>query len=61
MINSSSEDVVERVQAITGGKGAYTALDPVGGEFTQLVRGCSNVYLLLESHGLVLAPVTFLL
>ncbi len=48
MIDSSSEDVVERVQAITGGRGAYSALDPVGGDFTQLVRRCTDICSLLD-------------
>ncbi len=52
MIDSSSEDVVERVQAITGGRGAYSALDPVGGDFTKLVRRCSDIRSLLEPHWL---------
>ena len=43
MIDSSSEDVVERVQAITDGRGAYSALDPVGGNFSQLVCCCSDI------------------
>jgi len=37
VINSSEEDVEERVQAITGGKGAHSALDPIGGTFTQVL------------------------
>ncbi|PSC74291.1 NAD(P)-binding [Micractinium conductrix] len=34
VINSSEEDVVERVKQITGGKGAFAALECVGGEIT---------------------------
>lgn len=31
VINSQTEDVVARVKEITGGQGAYAALDPVAG------------------------------
>jgi NADPH:quinone reductase-like Zn-dependent oxidoreductase len=34
VINSQTEDVVARVKEITGGKGAYSALDPVAGYTT---------------------------
>lgn len=38
MIDSSKEDVVQRVKDITGGEGAWAALDPVAGSFTSTVR-----------------------
>lgn len=34
VIDSSTEDIAERVKEITEGKGAYAALDPLGGDFT---------------------------
>lgn len=34
VINMKEEDVAKRVSEITGGKGAYAALDPVVGDFT---------------------------
>jgi hypothetical protein len=34
VINSQTEDVVARVKEITGGQGAYSALDPVAGYTT---------------------------
>lgn len=34
VINQKEEDVVQRVMEITGGEGAYAALDPVAGDFT---------------------------
>ncbi len=37
MIDSSSDDVVARVKEITGGAGAWGALDAVNGEFTGTV------------------------
>lgn len=40
VINSSTEDIAERVKEITGDKGAYAALDPLGGDFTNKVRFC---------------------
>ena len=39
MITSESEDLVERVAEITGSKGAYAALDAVGGDTTEQVVG----------------------
>lgn len=37
VINSETEDVVERVKAITGGKLAYAAVDAVAGSLTKVV------------------------
>jgi len=37
---STKEDVVVRVKEITGGAGAWAALDPVAGTFTRTVRPC---------------------
>jgi threonine dehydrogenase-like Zn-dependent dehydrogenase len=37
VINQKEEDVVQRVMEITGGEGAYAALDPVAGDFTSTV------------------------
>ena len=34
VVNSQSEDMVERVKEITGGESAYSALDPVAGHTT---------------------------
>jgi NADPH:quinone reductase-like Zn-dependent oxidoreductase len=37
VINESEEDIVTRVKDITGGEGAYAALDPIAGDFTGTV------------------------
>jgi NADPH:quinone reductase-like Zn-dependent oxidoreductase len=37
VINQEDEDVVQRVLEITGGEGAYAALDPIAGDFTGTV------------------------
>jgi hypothetical protein len=37
VINQKEEDIVQRVMEITGGEGAYAALDPVAGDFTSTV------------------------
>lgn len=37
VINQQEEDIVQRVLEITGGEGAYAALDPVAGDFTSTV------------------------
>jgi NADPH:quinone reductase-like Zn-dependent oxidoreductase len=37
LICSADEDVAARVKDITGGKGAYAALEPVGGEITKAI------------------------
>lgn len=43
VISSGEEDVVERVKEITGGKMAYGAIDPVGGDTTTLVASSVRV------------------
>src|SRR3569623_157562 len=35
VVATEEEDLVERVMAITGGKGAYVAFDPVGGPYVE--------------------------
>ncbi|KAG0607988.1 hypothetical protein M758_8G069500 [Ceratodon purpureus] len=40
VICSTDEDVVARVKEITGGKGAWGALDPVGGTITGMLASC---------------------
>lgn len=46
VIDSSSEDVADRVEEITHGEGAYAGLDPVAKESTGMV---SNYYFLTGS------------
>lgn len=43
MIDSSSEDVTARVKEITGGTGAYSALDAVAGSSTGTVSCSASV------------------
>lgn len=38
IINTEKEDLVQRVKDITGGRGAYSAIDPVGGTTTGKVH-----------------------
>eukprot|EP00897_Mesotaenium_endlicherianum_P004601 jgi/Mesen1/4169/ME000219S03298 len=40
VINSEEEDVHARVMEVTGGKGAFGALEPVGGPMTKVVAAC---------------------
>jgi NADPH2:quinone reductase len=40
VINYKSEDLVERVKALTGGRGADVIYDPVGGDAFDLVKRC---------------------
>ena len=50
VVATEEEDLVERVMAITGGKGAYVAFDPVGGPYVETLamalrpRGILFVY-----------------
>jgi NADPH:quinone reductase-like Zn-dependent oxidoreductase len=50
VIATDEEDLVERVMAVTGGKGAYVAFDPVGGPYVETLanalreRGILFVY-----------------
>ena len=41
VINQEEEDVVQRVLEITGGEGAYAALDPIAGDFSGTVSRAS--------------------
>ncbi len=34
MINSETEDIVQRTLEVTGGTGAYAGVDPIAGEMT---------------------------
>ena len=40
VISTDKEDIVERVMAITGGKGVYAALDAVGGKQASSIVTC---------------------
>ena len=43
MVNTEKEDLVQRSREATGGRGAYTSLDPVAGTFTDTVSCCSLI------------------
>ena len=42
LINYKSEDIIERVKAITDGRGADVVYDPVGGDMFDQVKRCIN-------------------
>ena len=46
VINQEQEDVVQRVLEITGGEGAYAALDPIAGDFTGTVGRATSCALI---------------
>lgn len=60
VINEKEEDVVARVQDITGGEGAYAALDPVAGDFTATMLQCIRQQGTVHTYGALKATnVTF--
>mmetsp|Transcript_35445 Transcript_35445/g.78638 ORF Transcript_35445/g.78638 Transcript_35445/m.78638 type:complete len:331 (-) Transcript_35445:737-1729(-) len=53
VISTDTEDIVERVQQITGGKGAYAAIDAIGGPQTSKVVGALRKWGTYMVYGLL--------
>lgn len=63
MVCTGDEDVPAKVKEITGGKGAYAALDSVAGEMTntcgQAVRDFGTVMVYGAMSGIEVSPLYF--
>ncbi len=60
VIATEEEDIVARVQAITGGKGARIVFDPIAGSFVEKLAECAAPGGILFEYGLLsLEPTPF--
>lgn len=60
VVATQEEDLVVRVEQITGGKGANVIFDPVAGKFVETLAKCAARYgRLVEYGGLSLEPAPF--